>query len=109
MTGPHSLNKPSQGVQDVSERLPSAWLGEKRNEIDWIAFIERNADLRVVLKSADTGAVTRARIYDDDGRTVLGRTMSFAGGFWRQYPQQNVVDRSSKSSCIQDCLALEIE
>lgn len=53
------LNERAKGMDHIRERLVGTRLGVEHCEIGWVAFMQRHADLGVVLEAADAGSVVR--------------------------------------------------
>ncbi len=101
----HALEKGSFGACDVLDRLPRHRLGQEADEVARVTGPEGNADLALRFEAADAGAVSGARI-DDDERPLL---LVYLDGSRRRDADQNVVDRSRQLAPIHDELAAELQ
>jgi hypothetical protein len=90
---------------DVKQRLARLGIAEEDDEVNGMALAERHPDLRVVLESADAGAMARSRI-DDDVRPPL-RVDDDA--FGRNDAHERIVDRSGKLAPVDDGLVVEVQ
>ena len=103
------LDEAPQHVQHVLQCLPGHGLGEEDHEIDRVPLVERHAHFGVLLETADTGAMTGARIDDHYWRpglveAVVQKVLADPGD-----AQQGVIGRALQPAAVQDHLIVEVE
>ena len=101
----HLLHELLLGIADIEQRLAGLGIAEEDHEVDRMSLAQRDADLRIVLESADARAVAGARI-DDHVRPPL--RIDFHA-FRRDDPHERVVDRPGKLAPVDDGLVVEVQ
>ena len=101
----HAVHELALGVAHVEQRLTGLGIREEDDEVHGVAFAQRHADLRIVLETADAGAVAAARV-DDHVGTAVGVDRH---AFRRNDAQQRVVDRTLERASVHDRLVVEVK
>ena len=101
----HAMHELALGVAHVEQRLSRLGIREEDDEVHGMAFVQRHADLRIVLEAADAGTVAAARV-DDHVRAALGIDRH---ALRRNDAQQRVVDRTLERAPVHHDLVVEAQ
>jgi len=103
------LDETAQRVVHVGQRLTGRGFREEDHEIDRMPFMQRHADLGVLLEPTDPGAMAGARIDNDDRRLVGIDAILPALVADLDNAQQGVVHGVREVARIEDRLVLEVK
>ena len=90
------------GQRNVFDRLPRHGVRRKADEVAGVSGLQHDADLAVRLEAGDAGAVTGARIDDDEGPQLrVDRDV-----LWRHDANEPIVDGALQRAAVDDELEL---
>ena len=98
----NGLEKVSLGQRNVFDRLPRHGVRRKTHEVAGVSGLQHDADLAVRLEAGDAGAVTGARIDNDEG-PQLRVDLHVLG---RHDAHQPIVDGALQRAAVHDELEL---